>query len=167
MANSTPTRKRYQRSYTPEFKARVIEVCLRAVKFGWSVQKFAKRAGIPRVTVLDWLSEDGVFEQYRRAMETKALEIPSIHFDVIKKVIRGEIDAKAGRAAMMGLEFRMMREIKKIYEPSSRHTHDHKHAIEEMSEAELRDRAQEIINRAIEQRAQKGPDEETPGPTIN
>lgn len=173
---------RRSKNYPPEIKERAIELCIRSIKLGWSVARFSRMSGIWRTTLLDWLSTDDVFDRYRRAMEQKALEIPMLHMDVIKRVIEGKLvkdpktgkvrreflDPKAARVAMQGLEFRMMREIKKIYEPTSRHQHDHKHDLSDVSDHELEAQKNALIEKEIAARqAKKDPDEDSPGPTIN
>lgn len=136
---------RPKRVYSPEHKARAIDLCLQAIIFGWSVHKFSKLARLPRVTVLTWLMDDTVFDRYTRAMQIKALALPTMANDIIERVINGKLvrrvetlpdgeirehvervflDPKAAGVAIRHIEFRIQREIKKIYEQSSTKTHN-------------------------------------------
>ena len=136
---------RRSKNYDPVTKARAIELCLHALTMGWSVARFARRSGIWRTTLLEWLSDDTVFDRYARAMQIKALEIPAMHANVVKMLIEGVpktdakgepvldaggrqereyIDPKRAGVALRSLEFRMMREIKRIYEPTRTVNHN-------------------------------------------
>ena len=117
-------RIRNKPNYPPEFKARAIELCLKAIIAGWSVARFSRHAHLSRVTVLEWLSDDTVFDRYARAMSIKALDFPSQHADIVKMVISGKIEPKVGQVALRAIEFRMMREIKRIYEPTRTVNHN-------------------------------------------
>lgn len=123
------------KTYSPEWKSRAIELCLHAIKLGWSVARFCRWAGVSRVTMLDWLSDDTNFDRYRRAMETKALDIPALHMSVIDRVISGKIEPAVAGVALRSLEFRMMREIKRMYEPTQKV--EHKHSIASWTDAEI------------------------------
>lgn len=161
------------RSYTPEFKARAIDTCLRAVMFGWSVKRFARISRIPRVTILSWLQEDdATFDTYTRAMKSKALELPAMANDIIKRVIDGRlewasemnaeghiektlvrryIEPKAAAVVLRHIEFRVQREIKHIYEYSR--TVNNKTTVEEMSDTEIERRYAELEKKARAGRA--------------
>lgn len=162
--------------YDPEFKSRAIELCLRAIRAEWSIARFARRAGVPKGTMMEWLSEDAVFDRYKRAMEVKALALPDKAIDVVNRIIHGKavynakgeltgrefLDPKAGRVALQHYEFRMMREIKSMYQPSK--TVEHKRRLEDLSDEEVDNAANAILTRAMEKLQSQGqlppPDDE-------
>lgn len=132
----------FYRSYSPEFKERAIKLCLHAIKLGWSVNRFCRWARMSKVTMMDWLSDDQYFDQYRRAMEAKAVDFPALHADVVKRVIEGKINPAAAGVALRSIEFRMMREIKRMYEPTKKI--EHKHTVQTMSDSEIEARFEEL-----------------------
>lgn len=166
----------FYRSYPPEKKARAIEVCLRCIIAGWSVARFARWARIPRVTVLEWLSEDAIFDRYARAMSVKALDIPAMHANVVKMLIEGTpakkadgtpvldadgkqvrefMDSKRAGVALRSLEFRMMREIKRIYEPTRTVNHNLGN-IATMPDQEVIERYDELKQKALAEAKAEG-----------
>lgn len=168
-------RKGYN-DYSPEFKARAIELCLRAITMGWSVARFAKRSGIWKSTMLTWMADDLVFDRYRRAMEIKAVDFPALHADVVQMLIHGVpkrdkmgeivfdengdvvreyMDPKRAGVALRSIEFRMQREIKRIYEPTR--TVKHQLGVGAMTDSEVHARYEELKKQALaEAKAEDG-----------
>jgi transposase-like protein len=157
-------------NYPPEFKARAIELCLRAIIAGWSVARFARHSHVPRVTMLEWLADDTVFDRYARAMQVKALDIPAMHADVVRMLIEGTpkrdaegipirdsdgqvvreyMDPKRAGVALRSLEFRMMRELKRIYEPTR--TVNHQLGVATMPDSEIVSRYQALKKKALDE----------------
>lgn len=148
-----PPRGAYGPNYTAEYRARAVNVALQAIVFGWSIARVAKLSGIKRVTLLSWLSSDEYFDRYKRAMEAKALDIPSWHLDIVKRVIDGKIEPAVAGVALRSLEFRMMREIKRIYTPQL-DVHA-KRQIDDLTDREVVARFEELERKAIEARQQQ------------
>lgn len=161
--------RRAYNDYPPEFKTRAIELCLRAIVMGWSVAKFAKRAGIWKSTMLTWMADDTVFDRYRRAMEIKSVDFPALHADVVRMLIEGvpvrgpdghiekddkgrpviqHIDAGRAAVALRSIEFRMQRELKRIYEPSQKVTHELGN-MATMTDQELTERYERMKQKAL------------------
>lgn len=159
---------RPKRVYTDEFRERAIDLCLQAIIFGWPIPKFAKLARIPRVTVLTWMQDDAVFDRYRRAMEIKALALPTMANDIIRQVIEGKpvrrieraedgtirehvdrifLDPKAAGVVLRHIEFRIQREIKKIYEQSKTIRHETT-PLREMPDNELDRKIEDFMAKA-------------------
>lgn len=152
---------RPKRSYTTEFRQRAIELVLYAIIWGWSVKRFSRIAKIPKVTLLTWLSDDLVFDRYKRAQEIKALDLPSMAMEIVHEMRKGDLDSAIGSRILKHLEFRMMREIKAIYRTETQV--NHKHSLEDMSDSEVDAKFEELLARAKAQK--KDPDDA--GPSVH
>lgn len=106
-------------------------------------------------------------------MEIKAVDFPALHADVVRMLIEGVpvrdregipvrdektgvvkreyIDAGRAAVALRSIEFRMMRELKRIYEPSQKVTHDLGN-MATMTDEELTDRYRALQKRALADR---------------
>lgn len=143
----------YGPNYTPEFRSRAVDVALRAIIAGWSIARVARWSKVRRVTLLGWLSSDEYFDRYKRAMEAKALDIPELHTNIVHRVINGTIEPKAAGVALRSLEFRMMREIKRIYTPQL-DVHA-KRDIDDLTDREVIERYEALKQAALSQAQQQ------------
>jgi hypothetical protein len=100
-----------------ERKSHAIELCLNALAGGWTIARFCRHSHVHKATMLRWLAEDTVQPRFLKAMQVKALALPDDASEIVRKIIDGTIDPKAGGVALRHLEFRMMREIKSHYSP--------------------------------------------------
>lgn len=140
------TRRRHKRSYTAEQKARILDAFFRALALGWSEVRFARLARVPRTTVKAWLLEDGVFARYRRAMEQKALSLPSQCDDIVAKLIKGDMEPKVAGVALRHLEFRLMREFKGgVYQTQKT---INQRQVTDMTDEEINERWEELRRKA-------------------
>ena len=101
-----------------ERKAKAIELALMAFAGGWTIARFCRHSHISKSALLRWLAEDTVQPRFLRAMQVKALALPDEASEIVRRIITGQIDPKAGGVALRHIEFRMMREIKIQYQPS-------------------------------------------------
>ena len=159
------------REYTPEFKSRATELALLAIINNWSVAKFSRFAHIPKATVLSWLMEEPTFDRYTRAMQVKALSLPIMANNIVDHLINGKTviqwetkdsgqremmvrkvfpDPKAAAVALRHIEFRIQREIKKIYEPTRKI--DHRHRFEDMTDDQIKAKRDELLEKALSAR---------------
>lgn len=171
--------KKY-RSYTPEFKSRAVDLCLQSIVVNnWSLRRFARRSGIPTLTVHTWVMEPDTFERYTQAMKLKALELPLMANDIVAQVIHGKpvryveegangelvekvkrvfLEPKAAGVALRHIEFRIQREIKKIYEPTKSVSHKHTHKFSEMPDDEVERQFAEMQQKIADSVRKKNPD---------
>lgn len=101
-----------------ERRSHAIELCLSAIAGGWTLTRFARLSCIHKSTLLRWMAEPLIQPRYLQAMQVKALALPDDAMEVVRKVLSGEIDPKAGRVALGHYEYRIQREIKALYQPS-------------------------------------------------
>lgn len=168
--------------YTPEQRARAIDLACRAVSRGWSMARFCRRSGVGQGTLLEWLSaDDDAFERYAHAMASKAMLIPDLAMNVVEYVLNGravlrpdpdrpgefvrvveKLEPKAAGVVLRHLEFRMQREIKKIYEPTR--TVKHKHSLDDMPDQEVERRYNELMERERQAGLLPPPRKEKPDP---
>lgn len=168
--------------YTPERRQRAIELACRAVSRGWTMNRFCRVSRVPIGTLLEWIGkDDAVFEQYAQAMATRAMLIPDMAMSVVDRVINGrmvtrpdpdrpgefvrvveKLEPKAAGVVLRHLEFRMQREIKKIYEPTR--TVKHKHSLDDMPDQEVERRYNELMERERQAGLLPPPRKEKPDP---
>lgn len=140
-----------------ERKAKAIELCLRAVSGGWTIAKFVHWSGVGKSSMLRWLAEETVQPRFIAAMQVKALALPDEAMELVRQLVAGgkyvmALDAEGRlvrtwleftptniKAIAVGLrhyEFRMMREIKALYQPSRTVTNIHEHRTKTDDEIE-------------------------------
>lgn len=133
-----------KRVRTPEErKAKAIELLLLAIAGGWSLRKFSRRSGVSIRSLLRWSQEPTVQPRYIAAMQTKAMLLPDEAMEMVKVLREGgelqlrpdpddptalkfvfvEANVKALGVALRHMEFRMMREIKVLYQPTRQVEH--------------------------------------------
>lgn len=140
-------RRKGKPNYTPEQKERILELYFRSIAMDWSSRRFSRLARVPASTINSWLLEDGVFEQYRRAMERKAFALPQRADDVVNKVLNGDLEAKVAGVVLRHFEFRLMREFKGgVYQTQK--TIKHKQDAADMTDDQLEERYQELRRKA-------------------
>ena len=140
-------RQKGSKNYTPERKERILDLFFRAMGLDWSTRRFARISKVPASTINTWLLEDGVFEQYRRAMERKAFALPQRADDVVKQLLAGEIEAKTAGVVLRHLEFRLMREFKGgVYQTQK--TINHKTDVADMTDDQIEERFNELMAKA-------------------
>lgn len=159
----------YGKHFTPEQRHRAIELCLRAIESGWSITRFCRLAGVPKGTMNHWLTEDSVFDRYRRAREVQAMLLPDMATDIVRRVIHGVqvkrevngkevlvrefLDPKAAKVGLSHIEFRLMREHKaRMYANDRQLTV--KRDIDDLSDREVVARYEELERKALEARQQ-------------
>ena len=140
-------RPKGSKNYTPERKERILELFFRAMAMDWSTRKFARWSKVPASTINTWLLEDGVFDQYRRAMERKAFSLPQRADDVVNKLLTGKIEAKVAGVVLRHLEFRLQREFKGgVYQTHKQITH--KTDVADMTDDQIEERFAELRAKA-------------------
>ena len=140
-------RPKGSKNYTPERKGRILDLFFRAMAMDWPTRKFARWSRVPTSTINTWLLEDGVFEQYRRAMERKAFALPQRADDVVKQLLAGEIEAKTAGVVLRHLEFRLMREFKGgVYQTQKQITH--KTDVTDLTDDQIEERFNELRAKA-------------------
>lgn len=134
-----PAPARQPKRTQAERKDKAIDLMLQAIAGGWSLRRFSRRSGVSIRSLLRWVQEPAVHPRYIQAMQTKAMLLPDEAMEIVgvlrqggevqlrpdpdkPKELRFEFvpaNTKALGVALRHLEFRMMREIKVLYQPSS------------------------------------------------
>lgn len=153
-----------------ERKAKVIELMLLAVAGGWSLRKFSRRSGVSIRTLMRYVAEPTVQPRYLQAMQIKAITLPDEAMELVQILKAGgqvitipgdapgtfrqvwqEADPKALGVAIRHLEFRMMREIKALYQPTKEVRNIT--TPSDMPDDQLDNRINELVERALNARS--------------
>lgn len=124
---------------TPEErKAKAIELLLLAIAGGWTLRRFARLSGVSHRSIMRWVAEPTVQPRYMVAMQTKAITLPDEAMEIVKVLREGgevrlrpdpdnpknliyvfeKVNVKAMAVALRHIEYRMMRELKALYNPA-------------------------------------------------
>lgn len=166
---AAPAARKPKRS-PEERKAKIIELLLHAVAGGWSMRKFARRSGVSIRTLLRYVAESTVQPRYLQAMQIKAMTLPDEAMELVQILKAGgqvitipdadnpgsfrqvwePADPKAIGVALRHYEFRMMREIKALYQPTKEVRNITTPA--DLPDEQLDNRINELVDRALKAR---------------
>lgn len=167
LVKAKPKAPRPPKRTPDERKSKAIELCLHAIAGGWTMVRFCKWSKVSRSTMLRWMAEDTVQPRFMMAMQVKALALPDEAMELVKLLIAGgrfvmrqvdgaepgkfantwePVDPKAIGVALRHYEFRMMREIKALYQPSR--TVTTVTDTRTMPDDQLEEKIQELIRQA-------------------